>query len=261
MKIESPSCSQSMVLSVVKALSRSLDSTMITLNRKEIEKIRRAATVKNIPKSLLSTANLISSLFDEIEEEKVPIIISLNDDINWIINSQATSETFFEEMRSTTSKIFFVFLQPENDIKIGQTASSLRDERTKKTVSEPTPPAGGFSNFANFFNNPSSLFSGPNMQQNMQQQQRQEQLQGLLQGQIQQQQNSIQGPEELQKFQQQQLKQQKQDLMSFSPPNSNTYPKSPGTNEPMSNVRFGNSISISVVNGTGKPNSSYCTVI
>ena len=176
-KIESSSCSQSMILAIVKALSSSLQSTYITLSRKEVEKMRRAAILKNIPQELLSTANLISALFDEIEEEKNPIIVTFTDDISWLINSQATGEIVLEEMRSSSSKIFFVFVQPDLEIKVGQTASFLRDERTKKVVPEPTPSPGGFPNFASFFQNQSPMAGFSNQNQGpVPQQQQQQQL-------------------------------------------------------------------------------------
>ena len=167
-----------MILAIVNALSSSLQSTYITLSRKEVEKMRRAATLKNIPQELLSTANLISALFDEIEEEKNPIIVTFTDDISWLINSQATGEIVLEEMRSPSSKIFFVFVQPDLEIKVGQTASFLRDERTKKFVPEPTPSSGGFPNFASFFQNQSPMagFSNENQGPGSKNQQQQQQL-------------------------------------------------------------------------------------
>ena len=231
-----------MALAVVKALSRSLDSALITLNRKEIEKMRRAATTKKIPKTLLSTANLISSLFDEIEEEKNPIIITLTDDISWLINSQATGEIFLEEMRSSSSKIFFVFLQPDLEIKIGQTAVSLRDERTKKPVPEPTPSPGLFPNFASFFQNPSPMsgFSNQNQQPQPQQQQQQQQQQQLS------------SDKEEKEFRSQQ---------NFFAPNPTFLPPGQGQGQSFPfgangqmppGIVFGRSFQVSIQNGTGK---------
>ena len=207
--------------------------------------MRRAATIKKISKTLLTTANLISSLFDEIEEEKIPVIIALNDDIHWLLHSEATGEIFIEEMKSSTSRIFFVFLQPDSDIKIGQTAVSLRDEKTQKPVAELGPVPGGFPNFASFFQNPNqapmSGYSFPNIPQPQnQQQQQQQQLQQQLQ---QQQQQSISNkPDEQDQF----------FTPSFQPPQVAGPGPGPGVSGPMPpGIVFGRSFQVSIQNGTG----------
>jgi hypothetical protein len=73
-RIESPSSSYSMQLGVVHALSRSLGSTTITLNRKIIEDLRKEAVDKHLPLALLTTANLVSSLLDEIGNMNIKYI-------------------------------------------------------------------------------------------------------------------------------------------------------------------------------------------
>ena len=141
--------------------------------------MRRAAAFKEIPKSLLTTANLISSLFDEIEEEKEPVVVALTDDIHWLLHSEACGEIFLEELRRFSSRIFFVFVQPDADIKIGQTAYSFREERIQKPALDTAPAPGTFPNFASFFQNQSPMpgFSYPNIQQQIQHLQQQQQNQ------------------------------------------------------------------------------------
>ena len=241
-RITSPSCSQNTALSVVNALSRSLNSTLITLNRKEVEKMRRAAAFKEIPKSLLTTANLISSLFDEIEEEKEPIVVALTDDIHWLLHSEACGEIFLEELRSFSSRIFFVFVQPDADIKIGQTAYSFREERIQKPVSlDPAPTPGTFPNFASFFQNqnqsPMPGFSYPNIQQqiqHLQQQQQQQQQQQSISNQARDEEEEV-PPAFTPLFQQPQ-----------SPKNG---PGIPGQMPP--GISFGRSFQVSIQNGSG----------
>ena len=195
--------------------------------------MRRAATIKKISKTLLTTANLISSLFDEIEEEKIPVIIALNDDIHWLLHSEATGEIFIEEMKSSTSRIFFVFLQPDTEIKIGQTATSLRDEKTQKPIVDPAPIPGGFPNFASFFQNqsPMSGYSYPNTpQQNQQQIQQQQSMSNKQDG-------------------------QDQFTPSFQPPQGAGPGPIPGVSGSMPpGIVFGRSFQVSIQNGTGTQN-------
>ena len=81
------------------------------------------------------------------------VIVALTDDISWVLHSQACGELILEEIEDPASKVLFVLLQPENDIIVGQTAATLRDEKTKKPVPEAAQAPGGFPNFASFFQN------------------------------------------------------------------------------------------------------------
>ena len=112
-RLESPSSSYSMQQAVVQALTRALGCSAVSLNRRNIDLVRAKARALSVPRHLLSTANLLSSLLDEIEEQDRPALLALDDDLSWLLGSQATSEVLLEELKNTASRAFFVMLSPE----------------------------------------------------------------------------------------------------------------------------------------------------
>ena len=112
-RLECPSSSYSMQQAVVQALTRALGCSAVSLNRRNIDLVRAKARALSVPRHLLSTANLLSSLLDEIEEQDRPALVALDDDLTWLLGSQATSEVLLEELKNPTSRAFFVMLSPE----------------------------------------------------------------------------------------------------------------------------------------------------
>jgi len=112
-RLECPSSSYSMQQAVVQALTRALGCSAVSLNRRNIDLVRAKARALSVPRHLLSTANLVSSLLDEIEEQDRPALLALDDDLTWLLGSQATSEVLLEELKNPASRAFFVMLSPE----------------------------------------------------------------------------------------------------------------------------------------------------
>ena len=97
----------------MQALTRALGCTAVSLNRRNIDLVRARARALSVPRHLLSTANLVSSLLDEIEEQDRPALLVMDDDLTWLLGSQATSEVLLEELKNPASRAFFVMLSPE----------------------------------------------------------------------------------------------------------------------------------------------------
>jgi hypothetical protein len=117
---------------IAKALAHSLAANTVFLTRKTVDSVHQQAVAKKLPKNMLNRANLISILFDLMEDMKEPSIVTLNDDINWIIRSEANSDAILEEMKSSKSKVLFLLLENEEALEPGQTLLSMRQSRVKE---------------------------------------------------------------------------------------------------------------------------------
>lgn len=51
-----------------------------------------------------------------IEEKDVPVLILLKDNLQWLLTNQDASNVILEELKSQTSRVFFLAIEPEEDL-------------------------------------------------------------------------------------------------------------------------------------------------
>lgn len=150
---------------IAEALSHSLGATAVHLTRKILDSIRQEAVLKKVPKKMLSRSNIISALFEYIEEVDEPFLIVLSDELSWLSNSQKTSDAIIDALKSDSSKTFFLILEPTDDVlEYSSAIKPVTMESTDQNArSTPSSMDGDFdgklnNNMMNGFNFPPGFF-------------------------------------------------------------------------------------------------------
>lgn len=119
-KLVSTKATQSLQLLIARALSASIKSHTLVLNRKMMDAIKDRVEAlgvsKNIeiPKALLIRANLLNTLFHMASYEDIPITIVLPGDLSWILDSISVCDALIDEIKNAFSTVFFVMLSSQN---------------------------------------------------------------------------------------------------------------------------------------------------
>jgi hypothetical protein len=90
---------------ISRALATSLNSYTVSLTRDTMDAVRRASLDKGVPNKLVSKSSLLSALFDLIEEQGVPVMVILEDDLHWLLGNQDCSNVMLEELKSQVLQI------------------------------------------------------------------------------------------------------------------------------------------------------------
>ena len=120
---------------LAKALAHSIRAQLVVVNQKVVEKVQELALAKGVRNTrLLSKATLLSALMDLSDEKDGaggggpgrPLVIVFNDQLTWLLHNRAASSTVLEEFRNDKSRIFFLLLQPSEELRVGQVPPSLQ---------------------------------------------------------------------------------------------------------------------------------------
>ena len=124
------------------ALAHSINSNAILLVKEAIEDVRQQCIAKGVPKSFLSRSNLVSILFDFLEEKDKATVILMSGHVKWILQSEQVSEIFIDELRSKKSKIFIVItestdLSSENHIHVSTNTNKQNNNNAENLPHRP----------------------------------------------------------------------------------------------------------------------------
>jgi hypothetical protein len=153
---------------IVKALAHSIQANLLILNHRVLEKVEELVEKHFLEKEeglhgkdeleapKVTRATLLASLFEVLnseEEVKSPTIIVFNDNLNWLLRDEESSEIVLEETRKSSlevgsaSKVMFVAIEPNNDSKalaqsLPPLESSVMDSEKSMGLSDVSPPSG-----------------------------------------------------------------------------------------------------------------------
>ena len=68
-----------------------------------------------------------------------PLVIVLNDDLRWLLCNEAASLTLLAELQDKRSRLFFVAIEPEESVRVGQ---SPPQPSVAQSAPPQTPAAG-----------------------------------------------------------------------------------------------------------------------
>lgn len=119
-KLVSTKATQSLQLLIARALSASIKSHTLVLNRKTMDNIKDriealgASRNIEIPKAMLIRAQLLNTLFHMASYEDIPITIVLPGDLSWILDSISVCDALIDEIKNAFSTVFFIMLSSQN---------------------------------------------------------------------------------------------------------------------------------------------------
>jgi hypothetical protein len=184
---------------VGRSLAHSLRASFVTVNQTTLESVQRRALEKGIKnQKLLTKATLLSCLMDLSDEQQQqnndnnnknniessssasPLVILFDDPLTWLTDNLAASSTVLEELKNDKSRVFFLWIDPQEELKVGQTPPSLQPQKSSAATTKGENgnnngnnfdsdemnggggPGGGFPpNFNELFNSLSQSFPPP----------------------------------------------------------------------------------------------------
>ena len=147
LRLISSTSSSLIIKSLVRALSQSLQSRLVFLNRRTVDNVRRAANQRYaLPSTTLTAESIIKELFQLLHSSpEEPCVVCLHDEMEWYLRVPGVSAVLHRELALPKSRLFFIQAEPEPPLPVGyspETGSTRRPgPGSSFSVSSPSEPS------------------------------------------------------------------------------------------------------------------------